>query len=158
MINIIAVIGKNNAIGCNNKLLWDIPSDMSRFKALTMDHPVIMGRKTFESIGKALPGRCNIVITRNKDYKAEKCIVESSLKQSLERSKLCVGSDEVFIIGGGEIYAQALTCANRLYLTVVDDEPKADTFFPDYSEFSKIINEESFETDDIKYKFLELTK
>ncbi|MFH0923941.1 MAG: dihydrofolate reductase [Candidatus Falkowbacteria bacterium] len=170
MISIIAVIGKNNAIGYKNKLLWNIPDDLKHFKKITSGHPVIMGRKTFESIGSPLPGRANIIITRNEDYVAENCIIAHSLKEAIEKAQKTSHTllppplegeglgGEVFIIGGGQIYKQALPLADKLYLTIVDDEPKADTFFPDYSEFKNVISEEELKHNNIKYKFLELTK
>ena len=158
MISAIAVIGNNRELGCDNKLLWDLPEDMARFKELTMGHPVIMGRKTFESIGKPLPGRTNIIISRNKDFKADGCIIEDSIESSIESSKNSPGSEEVFIIGGAEIYNQALPYTNKLYLTVVDDKPDADVYFPNYSEFTNILCEEGQENDNYKFKFVEITK
>lgn len=171
MINIIAVIGKNRAIGKDNKLLWNIPEDMARFKKLTAGHTVIMGRKTFESIGQPLPNRRNIVITRDKNYKAESCEIYHSLEEALKTVKqvpsplegeACPpnwrGQGEVFIIGGGEIYKQALSFCDKLYLTVVDDKPQADTFFPDWEKFGKIVKEEARESDDLKYTFLEIVR
>lgn len=163
MISIIAIIGKNRAIGKDNKLIWNIPDDLRHFKEITSGHPVIMGRKTFESINSPLPNRANIIITRNKDYHADGCAVVNSLEQaikSVETQNFASphGNDEVFIIGGGQIYKQALPYADKLYLTVVDDEPEADTFFPDYSEFKNIISEEKKEHKGIKYKFIEIIK
>ncbi len=158
MLSIIVVIGKNREIGCNNKLLWDIPEDMARFKKITTGHPVVMGQTTFESIGKALPGRTNIVLTKDKNYKAENCIIAYSLEEGFQVGKDSPGGEEVFIIGGGQIYTQSLPHADKLYLTIVDDAPKADTYFPDYGEFKNILKEETRETDDIKYTFLELAK
>lgn len=158
MISIIVVIGKNKAIGCNNQLLWDIPEDMARFKELTMGHPVIMGRKTHESISVPLPGRCNIVISRDKGLKIPGCQVVSSLDEAIKYSKECNGHEEIFIIGGGEIYKQALAHTDKLYLTIVDDEPEADTFFPDYSEFTKILKKEENSNEKLGYTFLEISK
>lgn len=157
MISIIAIIGRNNQLGKDNKLLWNIPGDMVRFKKITTGHIVIMGRKTFESIGKALPDRRNIIITRNKDYEAKDYKIFSSLDKAIDYAK-SRGNEEVFIIGGGEIYKQAMPFADKLYLTIVDDSPEADTFFPNYSKFDKIITEETHETDNLKYTFLEITK
>lgn len=157
MISIIAVIGRNKELGCNNKLLWNIPADLKRFRNLTLGYPVIMGRKTFESIGKPLPGRQNIVISRNAEYDNHCVYVAHSLDEAIKLGKH-YSDKEVFVIGGGEIYKQALSLADKLYLTVVEDSPKADTFFPDYSEFKKVVFEETHETDDLKYAFLELVK
>jgi len=158
MLSIIAIIGNNNAIGYKNKLLWNIPDDMKHFKEITNGHAVIMGRKTFESIGCPLPDRTNIIITRDQQYKADSCFVVHSLVDAINLAKQNQ-DDEIFVIGGGQIYQQALPYADKLYLTIVDDEPRnADTFFPDYSEFKNMISKEEKEYNGIKYKFIELTK
>jgi len=156
MISIIAVVGKNLAIGYKNKLLWDIPDDLRHFKKITAGHTVIMGQKTFESIGKPLPNRHNIVVTLDKNFKADGCEIRYSLEDVLKEGKN--RSEEIFIIGGGQIYRQSLPYADKLYLTVIDDSPKADTFFPDYSEFKTLINQEEHQYQGLKYKFIELTK
>ncbi|OGF22991.1 diacylglycerol kinase [Candidatus Falkowbacteria bacterium RBG_13_39_14] len=179
MISIICIIGQNRAIGKDNKLIWHIPDDLKHFKKITFGHPVIMGRKTFESIGKPLPDRLNIVITRDKNYEAEGCYICHSLDEALEYAESTLSPfaypafmageggvkprisapHEIFIIGGGEIYRQAIPLADKLYLTIVEDSPEdADTFFPDYSEFKNIINEESREYNGLRYKFAELTR
>ncbi len=131
MLSIIVAIGNNNVIGKRGGgLLWRLPADLKHFKDLTMGHPIIMGRKTFESIGRPLPGRTNIVITRQPDFKAEGIEVISSLESALA----LVASGqwlEVFIIGGGEIYSQSLPLANKLYVTEVHhDFPEGDVYFP----------------------------
>lgn len=146
-ISIIVAVGKNNrAIGKTGGLLWRIADDLKRFKALTTGHPIIMGRKTFESIGKALPNRTNIVITRNPDFKAEGVIIADSFAEALrlasnEVEKLVQGNhknSEIFVIGGGEIYKQALPLADKLYLTLVKSDAEGDVFFPDWSkDFTK---------------------
>jgi len=131
MLSIIAVIGQNRELGTDNKLLWHLPDDLKRFKELTTGHAIIMGRKTFEAIGRALPNRKNIVISRQSGYLAEGCQTVTSFAQALEAA----GNDsEIFVIGGGEIYALALPLVKRLYLTCVDATATADTFFPDFSE------------------------
>ncbi|PLX28122.1 diacylglycerol kinase [Candidatus Parcubacteria bacterium] len=158
MISIIAIIGKNRELGCENKLLWSIPEDMDRFKTLTTGHPVIMGRKTFESIGHALPGRTNIVITKQNNYIASGCQVVDSMDEAIREAKISDGSDEIFIIGGAQIYEIGLDFANKLYLSIVDDAPVADVYFPDYSRYNKIIKEEGIENDKYKIKFLEITR
>ena len=124
---------------------------------LTLGHPVIMGRTTYESIGKPLSGRINIVLTRDKSFKAPGCVVAYSLEVSLTLARETDGI-EIFIIGGGKVYEQALPLADKLYLTIVEGKFDADTFFPDYSQFSKEI--ERFEKDDdtYRYTFLTLTK
>ncbi len=158
MLSIIVVIGKNREIGCNNKLLWDIPEDMARFKRITTGHPVIMGQATFESIGKALPNRTNIILSLDKKFKANNCHIANSIDEGVEIAKKSPGGKESFVIGGGQIYKQMMKHADKLYLTVVDDAPEADTYFPEYSEFKNIIKEKTVETDKLKYTFLELTK
>ncbi|MDR7088279.1 dihydrofolate reductase [Cellvibrio fibrivorans] len=132
---IIVAAARNGVIGCNNQLPWHLPQDLKYFKAVTLGKPVIMGRKTYESIGKPLPGRTNIVITRNKDWvAAEGVIVTNSLEQALLEAQKVRGStvsdlDEVMVIGGAEIYRSALQFADRIYLTRVDVEPQGDAFF-----------------------------
>lgn len=155
LISIIAAIGKNRELGKNNKLLWHIPDDMTRFKELTMSHPVIMGRKTFESIGKPLSGRTNIIITRDKKFKAEGCFIAHSLEKAIELAKT-KDAKEIFVIGGGQIYQQAINIADKLYLTIVKGTFNADTFFPDYSRFKKFVYNKEGQYNEYKYTFLEL--
>jgi dihydrofolate reductase len=158
LTSIICAIGKNRAIGRDNKLLWDIPHDLQHFKDITSGHPVIMGRKTFESIGRPLPGRTNIIITRSENYRQAGCLVIHSLEEAIKGAQE-IDPEEVFVIGGGSIYAQAIDLADKLYLTIVDDVIEdADTFFPEYDQFDKIIKEEHFETDKLNYSFIELIK
>lgn len=130
------------------KLLWQLPGDLPRFKKLTMGHPIIMGRKTYESIGKALPGRTNIVVTHNPNFVALGALGAKSLEQAFEIAKSSPGSEEAFVIGGGEIYKQALPFTNRLYLTLVESDEPGDTFFPEYeSEFEVVQKEEGAPTE-----------
>ncbi|OGE31420.1 diacylglycerol kinase [Candidatus Daviesbacteria bacterium RIFCSPHIGHO2_02_FULL_36_13] len=153
---IAAIASENNALGLNGRLIYAISDDLKRFKEITTGHPIIMGRKTFESIGMPLPNRRNIVITRDEDYFAEGVVIVHSLEEALG---LVQNEDEIFIIGGGEIYKQAIDIADKLYLTIVEENPEADTYFPDYSNFKKVVFEESHETEDgLKYKFLDLEK
>ncbi|OGG49151.1 hypothetical protein A2678_00800 [Candidatus Kaiserbacteria bacterium RIFCSPHIGHO2_01_FULL_53_31] len=136
-ISVIAVVGKNGELGKDGQLLWHLPDDMKRFKELTMGHPVIMGRKTWESIpGKfrPLPGRTNIIVTRQKDYNATDAIAVNSFPDARAATARAEGSDETFIIGGAELYEQALPSADRLYLTLVDAETEADVYFPPYED------------------------
>ncbi len=162
MLSIIAVIGKNRELGEKNQLLWHVPGDLPRFKKLTMGHPVIMGRKThstFQYKGGPLPGRTNIVITHDLQYKKEGFVIVHSFEEALEIAKKSQGSEEIFIIGGGQIYAQAINKADRIYLTVVDARASsADTFFPDYSRFSKVIFQELHEEEGIKFTYLTLER
>jgi len=127
IISIVVAIAQNNVIGNNNKLLWHIPEDLKYFKSLTMGAPIIMGRKTFESIGRALPGRLNIIISRNDAFEAQNCIVVNSLDTAIAKANTY---NEVFIIGGGEIYKQAIDIAHKLYITEVYEAFSGDTFFP----------------------------
>lgn len=128
MLTIIAAVAINNALGKNNDLIWSLPADLKRFKKVTHGHHVIMGRKTFESLGKPLPNRTTIIISRNENYKAEGCIIVSSLEKAILAAK---NDDNPFILGGGEIYKQALEHADILDLTLVHHSfDDADTFFP----------------------------
>lgn len=127
-ISIIVAMAKNRVIGKRGAIPWYLPADLARFKRLTMRHPIIMGRKTHESIGRALPGRQNIVITRQEGYQAKGCDVVHSLEEALERAE----GDEVFVIGGAEIYREALPLAKRIYLTGVDAELPGDVYFPEF--------------------------
>ena len=154
---IAAIASKNRALGKNNELIYRISEDLKRFKKITSGHIVIMGRKTFQSIGKALPNRINIVITRNPAFYEDNVVVAHSLDEALRLAEL-KGEKEVFIIGGGQIYEKALSKADKLYLTIVEGNPEADTFFPDYSDFKKVTFEEKHESDGLKYKFLDLER
>ncbi len=127
MITLIAAIGKNGELGKDNDLIWHLPNDLKRFKKVTSGHHVIMGRKTFESLGKPLPKRTNIIITRNSDYTAEGCVVVHSLQAAIEAAK---ADDNPYILGGAQIYKQSLEIADVLDLTLVDAELDADAFFP----------------------------
>ncbi|MFI3287275.1 MAG: dihydrofolate reductase [Rikenellaceae bacterium] len=140
MINIIVAVAENNVIGCHNKLIWHISEDLKRFKSLTTGHPIIMGRKTYESIGRPLPGRLNVVITRSRDLVIEGVSIVGSLQEAVELTK----ESEPFVIGGGEIYAQSLPLAGRLYITRVHQSPQGDTYFPelDLSEWRETLREE----------------
>jgi dihydrofolate reductase len=125
---LIVAMAENRVIGRNNQLPWRIPADLRHFKALTLGKPVIMGRKTYESIGRPLPGRDNIVISADSGYQAEGCQVVHSVEQALEAAGSC---EEAMIIGGANLYRQTLENADRLYLTLVKAEPEGDTWFPE---------------------------
>ena len=157
IISLICSIASDRAIGKGNKLLWDIPEDLKHFKEITSGHAIIMGENTYNSIGRALPGRTNIVLTKNKNFKAENCIVCHSLEELLEKAKE-LEKDEIFIIGGGQIYQQTIGLANKLYLTIVEGNYEADTYFPDYSDFKKIIRQEKHNNGKYRYTYLELEK
>jgi dihydrofolate reductase len=161
-LSLIAAIGKGNrALGKDNQLIWHIPEDLKRFKALTLGHPVIMGRKTWESLPekfRPLPGRQNIVITRQNDYHAEGAIVSNSLEDAIISAQKTEGVDELFIIGGGELYKEALPFANKLYLTLIDEEKEGDVFFPAFEDrFTKETFREEHENDGLHYTWLDLT-
>jgi dihydrofolate reductase len=157
MISIIAAIDKNRALGYQNKLLVHLSEDLKHFKEITTGHVVIMGRKTYQAIGQALPNRINIVLSKDPKFTAENCEIFNDLDKALEFAK-AQETEEIFFIGGGQIYQQALPLADKLYLTIIDAEYQADTWFPDYSIFDKVIKEEMHETDNLKYKFVELIK
>jgi dihydrofolate reductase len=152
MVIIIAAIASNNALGKDNQLIWHLPADLKRFKSTTLGQTVVMGRKTFESLGKALPNRNNIVITRNKNFIAADVTVVHSLKQALEISK---GKEKIYILGGAEIYTQALPFADLLDLTLVHADVKADTFFPviDQSIWKEIRREDHKKDDKNTYDY-----
>jgi dihydrofolate reductase len=157
MISIIAVIGKNRAIGRNNQLIWNIPEDMQHFQQKTTGKTVVMGDRTFLSIGKPLPNRKNIVLTLDSAFKSEGVEISHSLDDVLREAKK--SPSEIFIIGGGQIYAKSLPHADKLYLTVVDDAPTdADTYFPDFSSFSREVAREEHNNGKYKFTFLELVK
>ncbi|MGA2667046.1 MAG: dihydrofolate reductase [Patescibacteria group bacterium] len=153
---ICAVAEKNRAIGKNNKLLWNIPADLEHFKKITLNHPVIMGQKTFESIGRPLPNRENIVIAKDLNLKVNDCIVCHSIDEAIEQASQ-KDQNEIFFIGGGSIYAQTIDLADKLYLTLVEGDFEADTFFPDYSSF-KIVSEQPEESNGLKYRYVELER
>ncbi len=157
-VSAIAIISKNRGLGLENNLLFHIPGELPRFKAITTGHPIIMGRKTYESIGRLLPNRTNIIITRDTSYAVNGGVVVSSLEDALEVARKSEGNDELFIIGGGQIFAEALPITDRLYLTVVDAEVPADTFFPEYFHFTKVIEKEEKMDWDYPYTFMTLEK
>ena len=128
LISIIVAVSDNGVIGKDNQLLWRLPDDLKRFKKLTLGHPIIMGRKTFDSIGKPLPGRTSIVVTRDKNFSMEGIIVVHSVEEALqEAAKL--ETEETFVIGGGELYSLTLALADRLYITEVSTIISGDTYF-----------------------------
>ena len=127
----IVALGYDYEIGFNGNLLWRIKEDLQRFKRLTMGHPIIMGRKTRDSLPKALPGRTNIVISRNENYSAPDTLVAHSIEEAIEFASKTEGSDKIFIIGGGQIYKEAFPMIDRLEITHIYDNPEeADTYFP----------------------------
>lgn len=149
MIKIIVAMSKNRVIGMDNSLIWNLPNDMKNFKKLTTGHAVVMGRKTYQSIGKPLPHRRNIIITRDPDFEAEGCEVVNSLEEAL---LLCFSN--CFIIGGGEIYKQALPIADEIYLTLIDEDFEGDTYFSEINDDWFESERQDFEPDEKnKYKY-----
>lgn len=147
MTTIVVAMGEKNEIGLNNQLLWHLPKDLKHFKELTTDHPIIMGRKTYESIGKALPNRTNIVVSRKKDWFEEGVLIVGSIKEAMKFAKKI--SEEVFIIGGGNIYEQTIELVDKLVVTVVKTNLEADTYFPKISpKIWKMTSEISHEKDE----------
>lgn len=133
IISIIVAVDENMGIGFENQIPWHLPADLARFKKLTMGHHLVVGRKTYESIGSALPGRMMIVLTRNQEFNAPDCKTAETLDDALKLAEKR-GEKEVFIIGGAEIYREALPLADRLYLTLVYTSAKADAYFPQFEE------------------------
>lgn len=129
MIHLVVAKSDNNVIGHDNQLIWHLPNDWKHFKEITTGHPIIMGRKTFESIGRALPNRTNIIITRNKNYSIENTKVAHSLNEAIEIAKKI--DEDIFIIGGGKIYEQALDLVDILEVTEVHENFEGDTYFPE---------------------------
>lgn len=148
MISIIVAAGENNVIGRDNKLPWRMPADTKYFKSTTKGNVVVMGRKTFESLGKPLPDRVNIVISRRKDFNAEGIIVAESLTEALKKAGEHAGKD-IFIIGGGEIYRQSLVLTDRVHLTRIHATFEGDTFFPELTADKwRILSREDHQPDD----------
>jgi|TARA_Y100000389_G_scaffold125319_1_gene122696 dihydrofolate reductase len=135
-ISLIVAVAKNNVIGSNGKMPWDLPSDLSNFKEITMNKPMIMGRKTFDSIGRALPGRDNIVVSRNPDISYEGAIMCKNIQDAISIGEKCAdkrGVDEVMVIGGQYIFESVMSETQKIYLTEVDSSPKGDVFFPNFN-------------------------
>ncbi|MBE6022617.1 MAG: dihydrofolate reductase [Cellulosilyticum sp.] len=145
MIKLIAAISQNNQIGLANQMPWHIPEDLEYFKQVTSGHTILMGRKTFESIGRILPNRRNIILTRDSNFIVSGADVIHSIEKALE---LCKGLDEVFIIGGGEIYSQFLPYADMLYLTLIEKYIEGDTSFPHFKDSFKCIQTTPGQTTD----------
>ena len=168
MIRIVAAIGRNRVLGKDNQLLWHIPDDLKRFKELSLNHPVIMGRKTLESIlatlGKPLPGRTNIVVTRDPMWDfvsptSEVVLRAASIEEAIKKAQEAPGGEEIIIGGGGEIYRQALPLVDTLHLTRIDDEKEGDSYFPEYEkEFANVTFDEAREYEGLKYRWIDLER
>jgi len=158
IVSIVVAIAENYAIGKNNQLLWHMPADLKHFKNITTGHTVIMGRKTYDSVGKPLPNRRNIIVTRQ-DIKIEGCEVVKSIEDALA---LCANEDEVFIVGGAEIYKLAMSKTDRIYLTIIHHSFDADTLFPeiDYMEWKETEREDHQpdERNKFPYSFITLER
>lgn len=160
-LSLIVAVAENGVIGHNNQLIWHLPNDLKQFKRLTTGHCIIMGRKTFESIGKPLPNRTSIIISRNSDFQVQGCITVDSLENAISEAQK-IENEEAFVIGGAEIYRLALPIIDKIYLTEVHHAYEGDTFFPTIDK--KIWHEthrEDFETDEkhtVKYSFVEMEK
>ncbi|MDQ6470414.1 dihydrofolate reductase [Flavobacterium sp. LHD-80] len=152
MIIMIAAVAENNALGKNNDLVWHLPNDFKRFKSLTTNHHIIMGRKTFESFPKPLPNRTHVIITRQSDYNPEGCIVVDSIEKAIEA---CPENEDSYIIGGGEIYNLALPFTDIIEITKVHHTFEADTFFPKINEkeWQLVESEENFKDDKHLYDY-----
>ena len=150
MIVMIAAAAENNALGKDNQLVWHLPDDFKRFKQLTTGHYIIMGRKTFESFSKPLPNRTHIVITRQKDYHPEGCLVADSIESAIA---LVPKNEEAFVIGGGEIYELAMPFANKIELTRVHSSFEADAFFPEINPTEWKLETSAYHPKDEKHYF-----
>jgi len=161
MITVIAAIATNNALGKDNDLIWHLPADLKRFKKVTTGHYILMGRNTYESIGKPLPNRTTIIITRNKNYFKEGCLIANSLEQAIEMSK---EEAQVFIIGGAQIYKETIAkdLAQQLDITMVHKDFEADVYFPEIDfKIWKEVARENFKADEknkLDYSFISYQK
>lgn len=157
-ISIIAAIGEGRELGKGNDLIWRISDDLQRVKELTTGHPLIMGKKTYESIGRPLPNRTNIVLTSDTTYHPEGCVMVQSLEEAIATAQ-AVDDTELFIFGGARVYQDTINLADRLYLTLVHaTDPEADTFFPEYTQFTKVIETEERDQDGLTYDWITLEK
>ncbi|MEK4761078.1 dihydrofolate reductase [Viridibacillus sp. FSL E2-0187] len=154
MISLIVAHDENNVIGLNNAMPWHLPGDLAYFKRTTMGKPMIMGRKTFESIGKPLPGRTNIVITRDEEYAREGIVIVHSIEEALAQAEK--ESEEIMIIGGEQIFRMTLPMADRLYVTKIEKQYEGDTFFPSYGDEWQVVSQSDVnETEDgLKFTYL----
>ncbi|MBP4142860.1 dihydrofolate reductase [Flavobacterium sp. P4023] len=150
MITMIAAAGENNALGKDGKIVWHLPNDYKRFRRLTTGHHIIMGRKTYESLQKPLPNRKHIIITRQKDYKAEDCIVVDTIEKALEA---CPKEEDSFIIGGGEIYTIGISYADKIELTRVHGSFEADAYFPEIDKTEWKLEKSEFNKKDDFHKY-----
>lgn len=154
ILAMIAAMARNRVIGRSNQLPWHLPEDLKHFKKITMGCSVMMGRKTFESIGRLLPGRRNIILSRQKDYRVDGALIVPDLHSALAA---CTFEEKVFIIGGAQLYQEALPLAQLLYLTLIDRDFEGDAYFPsvDLENDFRVVTREEHESKDFRYSFLE---
>lgn len=152
-LSLIVAIAKNGVIGIDNTLPWHLPEDLKRFKALTMGHHIIMGRKTYDSLGRLLPGRTTVIVTRNHEYKVEGALIAHSLQSALA---LCKDDDEVFLIGGAELYKAGFDMADKLYITEIDLDVAGDAHFPEisYAQFREVSREPNISEKGLKFSYV----
>jgi dihydrofolate reductase len=159
-ISLIVAMASNRVIGLNNQMPWHLSADLKKFKKITMGSPILMGRKTYESIGRPLPGRTNIIVSRNLDYQQEGCLVFNDLNMAIK--KACECAKEIFVIGGSDLYETMLPIADAIYLTVINREFHGDAFFPDIdlNFWSEIEREDINDDPDaaFSYSFLKFEK
>lgn len=159
-ISIIVAMACNRVIGNNNILPWHLSADLKKFKKITMGSPILMGRKTYESIGRPLPGRTNIILSRNPEYQQEGCLVFNDVETAIKKG--CESAGEIFVIGGADLYATILPSADTLYLTIINRYFQGDTFFPeiDLNEWSEVERENIDDDPDaaFSYSFLKLLR
>ncbi|MEI8343814.1 MAG: dihydrofolate reductase [Candidatus Moraniibacteriota bacterium] len=156
-ISLICAIAENRAIGKNNQLLWHIPEDFKYFKEKTIGHVIVMGQKTYESIGKPLPNRTTIVLSNDQTFNEERVVLARTFEEVFQKARE-IEKEEIFICGGGSVYSQTIGMADKLYLTVVEGDFEGDVFFPEYGEFTKIVSQRKSSDENFKYTFLELEK
>lgn len=156
-LSLIVAVANNNVIGSNNTLPWHLPEDLKRFRALTTGHHIIMGRKTYESLGRLLPGRTTVIVTRNKNFKLEGALVAHSLESA---AALCQNDDEAFLIGGAELYLDGLKFVSKLYITEVDINVKGDAFFPalDLNQWQETSREAHTSAQDLSFSYVTFTR
>lgn len=153
----IVAVDESRAIGKNNGLLWNIKEDLGHFKKLTTGHVIIMGENTYHSIGRPLPNRTTVVVTLNQNLELPGCFVVHSIEEALEVAKR-EEKEEIFVVGGASIYKQFLPMIERLYLTLVSGTHEADTYFPDYSDFTKVLSEEKHDNGEYQFTFFVLER
>ncbi len=163
LISLIAAISENRILADSKKehirvgIPWDIPSDLQHFQKKTWRHPVIFGRKSYAAFNHPLPNRTNIIVTRSHDYKAPGCLVFYSLSEAVTWATMSE-KEEIFIAGGGEIFAEAIKFANKLYLTIVEGNFEGDVYFPEFTNFGKVTKEEHSQENDFQFKFVEIER